>query len=235
VAQQTVDTAQAAEGVALAQVQAAKEKLDTLAAQQLAATQAADDQVAVAKATLANAQAGSVDILSKKAEYQAAVAAYNQGLAQVSQQDAALAQAQANLLNNPIKKVDIGVNQAAITSGLASLKDAKTTLNQTTVRAPANGVVLIRNVSQGTIIPSALSATATGTDLMTIGETDRMYVQATVDETDIANIDEDQKVEVSFDAYSGVQFDGTVTRIDPQAVVNQNVTQFDVRVEIDRN
>ena len=70
---------------------------------------------------------------------------------------------------------------------------------------------------------------------MTIGDVTRMYVQATVDETDLASVDVGQNVDVSFDAYPGIPFQGKVARIDPQAVVNQNVTQFDVRVEIDNS
>lgn len=226
VAQQTVDTDQAAYDVAVAATQSAKEKLDTLSAQQQAVTQAADAQVANAKAALANAQAQTVNIPAKQDEYQAAVAAYKQA-------QAALAQAKANLLNDPIKKWAIQASAAGIVSGKAQVNDAKTTLDQTIVRSPANGVILVRDVSVGTIVPSALSATATGVELLSLGETDQMYVQATVDETDIANITVGQDVNVSFDAYPDIPFDGKVTRIDPQAVVNQNVTQFDVRVEID--
>ena len=56
-----------------------------------------------------------------------------------------------------------------------------------------------------------------------------------MDETDLANVDDNQSVEVDFDAYPGIPFDGKVTRVEPLAVVNQNVTQFNVRVEIDNS
>ncbi|HEX5322697.1 MAG TPA: efflux RND transporter periplasmic adaptor subunit, partial [Capsulimonadaceae bacterium] len=228
VAQQTVDTDQAAYDVAVAATGASKEKLNTIAAEQQAVTEAADAQVLNAKAALASAKAQQVNIPAKQNEYIAAVAAYKQA-------QASLAQAKANLLNDPIKKYAISASQAGIVSGNAQLSDAKTTLDQTVVQSPANGVILVRDVSVGTIVPSALSATATGVELLSLGETDRMYVQATVDETDIANISVGQQVDVNFDAYPNMPFDGKVTRIDPQAVVNQNVTQFDVRVEIDNS
>jgi multidrug efflux pump subunit AcrA (membrane-fusion protein) len=228
VPQQTVDTDQAAYDVSVAATAAAKEKLDTIAQQQQATTQASDAQVANARAALANAEAQRVNIPAKHDEYLASVAAYKQA-------QAALSQAKANMLNDPIKKWAISASAAGIVSGKAQLSDAKTTLDQTVVTSPANGVILVRDVSQGTIVPSALSATATGVELLSLGETDRMYVQATVDETDIANITVGQQVDVNFDAYPNMPFDGKVTRIDPQAVVSQNVTQFDVRVEIDNS
>jgi HlyD family secretion protein len=60
-----------------------------------------------------------------------------------------------------------------------------------------------------------------------------MYVNAAVDETDLSGVQEGQKVNCEFDAYPGRVFNGVVSRIDPQSTITNNVTQFDVRVEID--
>jgi HlyD family secretion protein len=54
-----------------------------------------------------------------------------------------------------------------------------------------------------------------------------------VDETDIASVDVDQKVDITFDAYNATPFEGKVIKIQPQAVVDQNVTTVHVRVEVD--
>ena len=122
-----------------------------------------------------------------------------------------------------------------IKSNQASLTNAETTLTQTVVRAPSDGVILSKAVSEGTYITSGESLNSVGSTIVTLGDISRMYVQATVDETDLANVDDNQTVEVDFDAYPGIPFEGKVTRIEPQAVVNQNVTQFNVRVEIDNS
>ncbi|MDQ2800604.1 MAG: efflux RND transporter periplasmic adaptor subunit, partial [Armatimonadota bacterium] len=122
-----------------------------------------------------------------------------------------------------------------IKSNQANLTNAETTLQQTVVRAPSDGVILTKAVSQGTYITSGESLNSVGSTIVTLGDVTRMYVQATVDETDLANVDDNQTVEVNFDAYPGIPFDGKVTRVEPQAVVNQNVTQFNVRVEIDNS
>jgi HlyD family secretion protein len=62
-----------------------------------------------------------------------------------------------------------------------------------------------------------------------------MYINVAVDETDIANVDDGQAVEVNIEAYPGIPFEGKVARVDPQAKVEQNVTTVNVRVEIDNS
>ncbi len=235
VAQQDVDTAQATYGVDVAAVQSAQEKLNTIAAQQQANVQAADAKIAQMKAALDAAKAGTVDVATKRAAARQTAAALQQANAQVQVAQAALAQAISNLANNGIKQQDVAYNDSVIKSNQASLTNAETTLTQTVVRAPSDGVVLSKAVSEGTYITSGESLNSAGSTIVTLGDISRMYVQATVDETDLANVDDNQTVEVDFDAYPGIPFDGKVTRVEPQAVVNQNVTQFNVRVEIDNS
>lgn len=235
VAQQDVDAASAAYAVNVASVNSAKEKLNTIAAQQQANVQSADAKVAQAKAALQAAKAGQVDIATRNAAVKQAAAALKQSDAQVAQARVALVQAQANVANNAIKQQDVAYNESVKKSNQASLTNAQNTLAQATVRSPSDGVVLSKAVSQGTYITSGQSLNSAGSTIVTIGDVTRMYVQATVDETDLASIDQGQDVEVDFDAYRGVPFDGKVARIEPLAVVNQNVTQYNVRVQIDNS
>ena len=60
-----------------------------------------------------------------------------------------------------------------------------------------------------------------------------MYVDVQVDETDVASVEDGQKVDITFDAYPNNPYEGKVIKIDPQAVVDQNVTTVHVRVEVD--
>ncbi len=235
VAQQEVDTAQATYAVNAAQTQSAAEKLRTLSAQQQASVSAADAKVAQARAAVASARAGRVDIGTRRAASRQALAALAQANAQVQQAQATLDQARANVANNAIQSDNIAYNNAQVKSNQASLTNATKTLSQTVVRAPRDGIVLVRSVTQGTIITSAISSVAAGTTIVTIGDISRMYVQATVDETDLASISQGQTVEADFEAYPGIPFDGKVILIEPQAVINQNVTQYNVRVEIDNS
>src|SRR5205823_1987157 len=62
-----------------------------------------------------------------------------------------------------------------------------------------------------------------------------MYVDVQVGETDVANVEMDQKVDITFDAYSTTPIEGKVIKVQPQAVVDQNVTTVHVRVEVDNS
>lgn len=60
-----------------------------------------------------------------------------------------------------------------------------------------------------------------------------MFVLASVDETDIAQVEVGQQVDITLDAYPDELFEGVVVKIDPQTVVEQNVTTIPVTVEIE--
>lgn len=235
VSQQVVDAAQASNDVAQANVNSAKTKLDTLGDELKADVEVAKSRVQQAKAALNTANVNRNDIQARRDAYRQSQYAVRQAQSQLAQAGQALRQAIANAKNNDLRSLDITTAKASEMRSKATLKNAKDTLDQTTVRAPSEGVVLTKYVDQGTIITSGLSLNSTGSSIVQLGVTSRMFVDVTVDETDIASVDDGQTVDVSFDAYPGVPFEGKVSRIDPQAVVTQNVTNVHVRVEIDNS
>ncbi len=235
VSKQLVDQAEANYGVTTAQVQSARERLRTIEAEQRAAREAADARVAQALAQVENAKAQTVDIQSRRNAVDEARAAVQQWEAQVEQAQAGLQQAIANRANNDIRRYDIETARASTARAEATMENARNTLEQTTVRAPSGGVILKKYVEQGTIITSGLSLSSTGTSILQLGDVSKMYVNVSVDETDIASVDEGQTVEVNIEAYPGIPFEGKVARVDPQAAVEQNVTTVAVRVEIDNS
>lgn len=235
VSKQVVDSAQANFEVMAAQVMSSKTKLDTLAAEQEAEKQASIARVNQAKAQLDNMKAQEVDIEIAKQAHQEAIASVKQLEEAVKQAGVSLKQAKDNKANDAIRSIDVPIAAASIARSEASLVNANTTLDQTTVRAPTDGVILQKYVEQGTIISSALSFAASGNNILQLGDVTRMYIDVTVDETDIANVDVGQRVDVTMDAYAGIPFEGKVARIDPKAVVEQNVTTIHVRVEIDNS
>jgi HlyD family secretion protein len=234
VSQQSLDQARTTATSARAALNSARERVNNIDAQQRAVRASSDARVAQTKASWQNAQA-QTDVASRQNAYKQAQAAYAQAQAQVSQAQTALDQAIANQANNDIRKQAITNSQSSAARAKASLTNAQTTLDQTVVRAPEEGVVLTKYVEQGTIITSGLSLSSTGTSIVQLGNIARMYVDVSVDETDIANVDEGQEVDVTFDAYPGVPFEGKVSRVLPQAVVDNNVTTVHVRVEVDNS
>lgn len=233
VSQSTVDSAAANAGVTQATVASAKSKLDTLDNQQKAERDAALAAADQALAAYRSSQANRYVVQAKRNAVDENQGALSQARAAVETAQAQLDDAIAAQRNGAIRQFDITSSAANVASANAQLSNAKTTLDQTTVRAPSAGVVLAKSVEQGTIITSGLSLNSTGTSIVTLGDVSRMYVDVAVDETDIASIQLGQRVDVQFDAFPDRDFSGKVTKINPQGVVEQNVTTIHVRVEVD--
>lgn len=233
VSKQTSDSAEAAYKVAAAQVASASTRLRNLDLEQQTAREAADARVSQAKAQLGNARAGSADIQNKENSVKEARWTLRQTEMQLKQAITALSKSRANRANDDIARQNIATARADVARSDATLTNAQKTLNETIVRCPMSGVVLAKYVEQGTIITSGQSFNSTGTSIVEIGDTGRMYVDVSVDETDIAVIREKQTVRFTVDALKNVTFDGIVARISPQAELENNVTTYSVRVEVD--
>src|SRR5258708_14845146 len=93
-----------------------------------------------------------------------------------------------NVKNNAIRKTDILGAEAQKMRAKAAFTNADTTLKQTRVEAPSDGIILKKYVDEGTIISSALSFAAAGNSIVQLGDITRMYLDVQVDETDIANV-----------------------------------------------
>ena len=182
---------------------------------------------------LRTAEANRVQDDLRKQEVAAARAAVEQSKADVAQQAARLEEARAGRLNVGIRNAQIAQAMASGARSKAALTNADIQLRDTQVRAPRAGIILQKYVEEGTIITSGQSFNSSGTSIVQLGDISRMYVDVSVDETDIANIDVGQKVDVTFDAYNTTPVDGTVIRVDPTAKVASNVTTLHVRVEVD--
>ncbi|HWV56731.1 MAG TPA: efflux RND transporter periplasmic adaptor subunit [Longimicrobiales bacterium] len=109
---------------------------------------------------------------------------------------------------------------------------ARERMNDVQIRAPIDGVIIQRSVEEGTIIQSATSGVSGGTTLMTMADLSEMQVRTLIDETDIGQIQPGQPVTVLVDAHPGRSFRGELVQIEPQAVVEQNVTMFPVIVRL---
>lgn len=114
-----------------------------------------------------------------------------------------------------------------------SLMLAREQLEDVTIRAPIPGTIIARTVEEGTIIASASQNVSGGTVLMMMADLAEMQVRALVDETDIGRLEPGQPAIVTVDAYRDRRFEGRILKIEPQAVVDQNVTMFPVLVRLD--
>jgi HlyD family secretion protein len=100
------------------------------------------------------------------------------------------------------------------------------------IRAPISGMVIEKTVEQGQIIASASGNVSGGTTLVKMADLSTVQARALVDETDIGRVQPGQRAQVTVEAYPGRTFRGSVSKIEPQAVVDQNVTMFPVLIEL---
>lgn len=236
IAQSQVDQAQASYDVAKATVESANEVANTVLPELTTDVKAQEARVNQAKAALASAEANRVEIELRRQSAAASFADYQRALADVKQAEAQVQQAEANRINNAIRVTQIKQAQADGVRAVAGMANAQIQLNETRVTAPSDGIILTKYIEEGTLIPSGVSAmTSTGANIVQLGDITRMYVEVQVDETDVAAVDVDQKVDITFDAYPTLPFEGKVIKIDPKATVEQNVTTVRVRVEVDNS
>ncbi len=123
--------------------------------------------------------------------------------------------------------------QAQVAQNKASLKQLEEQLGYTTITSPMDGVILSRDVEIGDAVSSILVLGSTATLVMTIGDTNQVYVQGKVDESDIGKVYLGQAARIKVESFKDKTFLGKVTKIAPLGVEKDNVTTFEVRVSID--
>ncbi|MDW7693841.1 efflux RND transporter periplasmic adaptor subunit [Flammeovirgaceae bacterium SG7u.111] len=112
----------------------------------------------------------------------------------------------------------------------SELERTKTNLSYANIYSPIEGVVLSRSVDVGQTVAASYSTPT----LFTIAQDlQQMQVEADVDEADIGGVKEGQRVVFTVDAYPGEEFEGTVTQIRLEAVVESNVVTYTVIIKAD--
>ena len=129
-------------------------------------------------------------------------------------------------------QLDYANAQSALVAARTSLDINKQRLEDATVRAPVAGTIIDKTVSLGTVITSATGAFGGGTTLLKMADLGQVRIRALFNETDIGQVQPGQSATVIVDAYPDRRFNGTVEKIEPQAVVQQNVTMFPVLVTL---
>ena len=132
-------------------------------------------------------------------------------------------------------QIDFANAQSQLVSARTSLDLRKQSLEDATVRAPVAGTVIERTVALGTVITSATGAFGGGTTLLKMADLSKVRIRALFNETDIGQVRPGQSATVTVDAYPERRFIGTVEKIEPQAVIQQNVTMFPVLVTLDNS
>jgi HlyD family secretion protein len=125
--------------------------------------------------------------------------------------------------------------QASLTRAQTNFELADLRLSDVTIRAPLAGTILTRDVEEGSVIQSASGNVSGGTTLFTMAALASMRVRTLVDETDMGDLRAGMPATVTVEAYPDQTFRGQIEKIEPQAVVQSNVTMFPVIVTLDNS
>ncbi|MEH2036134.1 efflux RND transporter periplasmic adaptor subunit [Nostoc sp.] len=156
---------------------------------------------------------------------------------EIDQRQAAVNEARAALvlLEDGTRSEEIVQRQAAVASAEAQLKGVQVQLEDTIIRAPLSGIVTQKYAEPGAFVTpttsASTSASATSSSIVAVAR--GLEILAQVPEADLGRIKQGQQVEIVADAYPDQVFKGHVRLIAPEAVVEQGVTSFQVRVALD--
>ncbi len=106
-----------------------------------------------------------------------------------------------------------------------NLELSETNLGYATIYSPIDGVVLSRSVEEGQTVASSYS---TPTLFTIAADLTDLRVIADVDEADIGNVKEGQRVTFSVDAFPLDSFEGVVTQVRQEGIEESNVITYEV-------
>jgi HlyD family secretion protein len=124
----------------------------------------------------------------------------------------------------------LDVARANVRSAQVALDRAKQNLAYTSIYAPIDGVVVDRNVQQGQTVAASLSAPQL---FLIANDLAHMQILAQVGESDIAQIQQGQKVNFSVQALPNQTFHGIVQQVRLQSTTSDNVVNYTVVIAVD--
>lgn len=128
--------------------------------------------------------------------------------------------------------LELANSEAQVVTAEVAVENAGIAVDDTEIRAPVAGTVIEKPVEKGQVISSPTRDVGGGTLLLKLANLSAVQIRALVDETDIGKVRPGMPARVTVAAYPNQPFDGEVLKIEPQAVVEQNVTMFAVLVSI---
>ncbi len=157
----------------------------------------------------ANLQAAQANVVYQKSNYERQNKLYSVGA--ISKADLETATYQYNSAKDNVNSIT------------AQLRTAQKNLSFTDIYSPIDGTVLSRSVSEGQTVAASLN---TPTLFSIAKDLTKMQVQASVDEADIGNVKEGQRVIFSVDAFPADTFAGAVKEIRLRSSVSANVVTY---------
>ena len=166
------------------------------------------------------------------AQLEQSKASVDQAEAQVKYQKATYDRYKALAAKKLIAQSDFDLAEYNYNNALGSLSNAKSmydknkiNLSYARIYSPIDGIILDRAVDEGQTVAASFN---TPTLFTIANDLTQMRVEAMVDEADIGQVRNGQRVEFTVDAFPMRKFDGEVTEIRLQPVSSANVITYTV-------
>jgi HlyD family secretion protein len=115
--------------------------------------------------------------------------------------------------------------KASYNNALAQHRKNQINLDYALIYSPIDGIVLNRAVEEGQTVAASFN---TPTLFTIANDLTQMKVEANVDEADIGQIKQGQRVEFTVDAYPDLTFGGEVTEVRLQPTITNNVVTYTI-------
>ena len=167
------------------------------------------------------------DLDSAQALHDSSAAQLDSNRAQEQAQTSAIRSAEAQLR---VVEAQLKSSEATVRQKRAALQQSQVDLEYTSIRAPVDGVVILRNVDVGQTVAASLQAPT----IFTIAQDlTKMQIDTNVDEADIGRVRESQAVTFTVDSFPSQTFQGQVVQIRKSPKPVQNVVTYNVVISVD--
>jgi len=218
-----------------------KEEIQARVREARAALEAAEANLRAAEADMERAKVDAIgpDVPLLQRAYERAKTMAAEGVVSQSALDEAQRAYELSVNKREMAKASLTISKAKqaqaraqVAQNRAALERAEEEFRNSTILAPMDGLILARNVEVGDAVSSILVLGSSATLVMTIGDTQEVFVKGKVDESDIGKVYLGQVARIKVESFKDKTFDGKVTKISPMGVEKDNVTTFEVRVSI---
>ena len=146
--------------------------------------------------------------------------------AQWEQAQAALQLAKAHRLQVEVLRKDLLTAQALIKEASTAIAVIETQIGYTRLAAPLSGVILVKNAEAGEFI-------VPGGAVVSLGDVEKPWLKAFINENDLGRVKLGQKVSVTTDSYPGKIYPGKITFLSSEAEFTpKNVQTAKERVKL---
>lgn len=158
------------------------------------------------------------DISSARSTFITAKETYNSALSSLN-----LAENNLTLKKSGSTKESINAQEAKVLQAKAQVQSVEAQLNKMNLRSPQNGIVTLQEAKVG-------EAVSSGKVVISVISDNNLEIESNVSEVSIGKVSIGNEVNMTFDAFPGETFKGTVTYIEPAETIVDGVVNYKVTV-----